>query len=159
MYPRHSGAIIGNTVNPSHHTPTVLNLALDSEKWLQMCGQKLRASGGDIWDETEFIHADITNTQVVVNVKHLPSENEKQVTGRLLVDAMGTASPIAWQLNGGRAFDSVCPTVGAVIDQGFAPGVWDSQYGDVLYSHGDISRGRQLIWELFPGICSKYESC
>jgi len=68
-----------------------------------------------------------------------------------LIDAMGTASPIAWQLNGGRAFDSVCPTVGAVISGGFEPGVWDSQFGDVLNSHGDISRGRQLIWELFPG--------
>lgn len=65
------------------------------------------------------------------------------------MDAMGTASPIAWQLNGKRAFDSVCPTVGAVIE-GFAPEVWDEQYGDVLNSHGDISRGRQLIWELFP---------
>jgi lycopene cyclase CruA len=63
---------------------------------------------------------------------------------------MGTASPIAWQLNGGRAFDSVCPTVGAVIASGFEPGVWDADYGDVLNSHGDISRGRQLIWELFP---------
>ncbi|XZF60686.1 MAG: NAD(P)/FAD-dependent oxidoreductase [Gloeotrichia echinulata DVL01] len=138
--------------SPVLHTPTVLNLALDSEKWLQMCGHKLRATGGEIWDETEFISVHIDNTQVIVKVKHLPSENEKQVTGRLLVDAMGTASPIAWQLNGGRAFDSVCPTVGAVIDRGFDPGVWDSQYGDVLYSHGDISRGRQLIWELFPGI-------
>jgi lycopene cyclase CruA len=69
----------------------------------------------------------------------------------LLVDAMGTASPIAWQLNGIRAFDSVCPTVGAAISSGFEPGVWDSQYGDVLFSHGDVSKGRQLIWELFPG--------
>jgi lycopene cyclase CruA len=42
--------------------------------------------------------------------------------------------------------------VGAVIEKGFEPGVWDSEYGDVLYSHGDISRGRQLIWELFPGV-------
>jgi lycopene cyclase CruA len=74
----------------------------------------------------------------------------RTVSGRLLVDAMGTASPIAWQLNGGRAFDSVCPTVGAVIESGFEPGVWDSRFGDVLNSHGDISRGRQLIWELFP---------
>ena len=64
---------------------------------------------------------------------------------------MGTASPIAWQLNGGRAFDSVCPTVGAAIASGFDPEVWDADYGDVLNSHGDISRGRQLIWELFPG--------
>ncbi|HEY9848512.1 MAG TPA: flavin-dependent dehydrogenase [Leptolyngbyaceae cyanobacterium] len=142
--------------NPSHlkapvlHTPTVLNLALDSEKLLQLCGKKLQTAGGDIWDETEFIRADIDNTQVVVTVKSLISGEETQVSGRLLVDAMGTASPIAWQLNGGRAFDSVCPTVGAIVE-GFEPGVWDAQYGDVLYSHGDISRGRQLIWELFPG--------
>ncbi|MEH2244310.1 NAD(P)/FAD-dependent oxidoreductase [Nostoc sp.] len=137
--------------SPVLHTPTVLNLGLDSEKWLQMCGQKLQAAGGDIWDETEFIRADIESSQVLLKVKHLPSQSEKQVSGRLLIDAMGTASPIAWQLNGGRAFDSVCPTVGAAIESGFEPGVWDSQYGDVLYSHGDISRGRQLIWELFPG--------
>ena len=142
--------------NPPHlkapilHTPTVLNVGLDSEKLLRLCGEKLKAAGGEIWDETEFIRADIERSQVVVEVKHLPSQTQKQVSGRLLVDAMGTASPIAWQLNGGRAFDSVCPTVGAVIESGFEPGVWDSQYGDVLNSHGDISRGRQLIWELFP---------
>jgi lycopene cyclase CruA len=40
--------------------------------------------------------------------------------------------------------------VGACISGGFEPEVWDSTYGDVLFSHGDISRGRQLIWELFP---------
>lgn len=135
---------------PILHTPTVLNIALESDKWLQLCGQKLKAAGGEIWDETEFIKADIYNSQVVVSVKDLNTQQDKQVSGRLLVDAMGTASPIAWQLNGGRAFDSVCPTVGAVVESGFAPGVWDSDYGDVLYSHGDISRGRQLIWELFP---------
>lgn len=141
-----------NLKAPVLHTPTVLNIALDSEKLLALCGEKLKAAGGDISDETEFLRVDISVTQVSINVKHLPTGNQKQVTGRLLIDAMGTASPIAWQLNGGRAFDSVCPTVGAVIEKGFEPGVWDSEYGDVLYSHGDISRGRQLIWELFPGV-------
>jgi lycopene cyclase CruA len=136
---------------PVLHTPTVLNVALDAETLLTLCGQKLRDAGGDIWDETEFVRADITDSQVSVTVKSINTGKEKLVGGRLLIDAMGTASPIAWQLNGGRAFDSVCPTVGAIIEKGFAPGVWDSQYGDVLYSHGDISRGRQLIWELFPG--------
>ena len=138
--------------SPVLHTPTVLNIALDAERLLALCGQKLKAAGGDIWDETEFSQVNISATQVSINVKHLPTGNEQQVSGRLLIDAMGTASPIAWQLNGGRAFDSVCPTVGAVIEKGFEPGVWDSEYGDVLYSHGDISRGRQLIWELFPGV-------
>lgn len=143
--------------NPSHlrakvlHTPRVLNVALDSEKFLDLCGQKLRDAGGVIWDETEFIRADVSQDHVLVHLQHLPTGAQDRATGRLLVDAMGTASPIAWQLNGGRAFDSVCPTVGGAIASGFEPGVWDSNYGDVLNSHGDISRGRQLIWELFPG--------
>jgi lycopene cyclase CruA len=135
---------------PVLHTPKVLNVAIDAERLLQLCGEKLRSAGGEIWDETEFVRADV-GTQVIVQAKHLPTQQMRQAAGRLLVDAMGTASPIAWQLNGGRAFDSVCPTVGAVIERGFEPGVWDSRYGDVLNSHGDISRGRQLIWELFPG--------
>jgi lycopene cyclase CruA len=137
--------------SPVLHTPTVLNVALDAEKLLRLCGEKLRSAGGEIWDETEFLQAEVGASSVIVRATHLPSGTAKQAEGRLLVDAMGTASPIAWQLNGGRAFDSVCPTVGAVIDGGFEPGVWDSRYGDVLNSHGDISRGRQLIWELFPG--------
>ncbi|MBW4464129.1 MAG: flavin-dependent dehydrogenase [Pegethrix bostrychoides GSE-TBD4-15B] len=136
---------------PVLHTPTVLNIAIDAEKLLKLSGEKLRAAGGDIWDETEFLRAEIGSECVTVQTTHLPSQQARQASGRLLVDAMGTASPIAWQLNGGRAFDSVCPTVGAVIDGGFEPGVWDARFGDVLNSHGDISRGRQLIWELFPG--------
>ena len=142
--------------NPPHlkakvlHTPKVLNVAIDAEKLLRFCGDKLRQAGGDIWDETEFIRADVNSDFVTVKLTHLPTQTSKEAIGRLLIDAMGTASPIAWQLNGGRAFDSVCPTVGAVIESGFAPEVWDEDYGDVLNSHGDISRGRQLIWELFP---------
>lgn len=142
--------------NPPHlkadilHTPKVLNVAIDAEKLLRVCGNKLRQAGGDIWDETEFVRANISQQQVRVELVYLPTQEQKSATAKLLIDAMGTASPIAWQLNGGRAFDSVCPTVGAVIKSGFAPEVWDEQYGDVLNSHGDISRGRQLIWELFP---------
>jgi lycopene cyclase CruA len=132
------------------HTPTVLNIALDSAQLLQKCGEKLQAAGGEIWDETEFIKAEVSDRAVTLETIHLPTVTTKQVQGRLLIDAMGTASPIAWQLNGTHTFDSVCPTVGAVIE-GMEPAVWDAHYGDVLNSHGDISRGRQLIWELFPG--------
>lgn len=134
---------------PVLHTPKVLNIAIDSQKLLQFCGEKLREAGGEIWDETEFIRADVGEKNVRVELVDLGSKESKQATGRLLIDAMGTASPIAWQINGKKAFNSVCPTVGAVIE-GIAPNVWDEQYGDVLNSHGDISRGRQLIWELFP---------
>jgi lycopene cyclase CruA len=136
---------------PVLKTPTVLNVALDAEKLLRLCGDKLQAAAGEILDETEFIRAEVGGDRVTVVVQHLPTQTTQKLEGRLLVDAMGTASPIAWQLNGGRAFDSVCPTVGAVVESGFEPQVWDARYGDVLNSHGDISRGRQLIWELFPG--------
>ncbi|MEG4035486.1 flavin-dependent dehydrogenase [Microcoleus sp. S36b_A4] len=136
---------------PVLHTPKVLNVALDGEKLLNLAGLKLTEAGGEIWDETEFIRADVEAEKVVVQGRHLPTKADRTALGRLLVDAMGSASPIAWQLNEGRTFDSVCPTVGAVIDGGFEPGIWDSDYGDVLHTHGDISRGRQLIWELFPG--------
>ncbi|MFP4006377.1 MAG: NAD(P)/FAD-dependent oxidoreductase [Spirulinaceae cyanobacterium] len=141
--------------NPPHlqskvlHTPAVLNIAINSEKLLRLCGKKLRNAGGDIWDETEFQRADISENAVTVSLTSLKTGETRTATGRLLMDAMGTASPIVWQLNGGRAFDSVCPTVGGVV-RGLKPEVWDSDYGDVLNSHGDISRGRQLIWELFP---------
>jgi lycopene cyclase CruA len=132
------------------HTPAVLNIAVSSAKLLQVCGEKLRRAGGEIWDYTEFTRADVQLHQVKVQGTHLPSQKQKEATGKILIDAMGTASPIAWQLNGGRAFDSVCPTVGAVVS-GMDKAVWNSAFGDVLNSHGDISRGRQLIWELFPG--------
>lgn len=132
------------------HTPTVLNIALDAEKLLHLCGEQVLASGGDIFDCTEFERIDVWDGGIAVEAYGLNSGERLRLGGRLCIDAMGSASPIAAQLTGGRAFDSVCPTVGAVV-RGFDPGVWDTHLGDVLYSHGDISRGRQLIWELFPG--------
>jgi len=132
------------------HTPTVLNIAINSERLLALCGEKLIAKGAHIWDQTEFSKVDINKSGVSLEAIDKKTGTIKIARGRLLIDAMGTASPIAWQLNGIRTFDSVCPTVGAVVE-GIDPAVWDSNYGDVLNSHGDISRGRQLIWELFPG--------
>jgi lycopene cyclase CruA len=135
---------------PVLHTPTVLNIAIDTTKLLKLCGEKIRQYGGEIWEETEFNQGTIGQDLITINATYLPTQAEREITARLLIDAMGTASPIAWQIAGEKTFDSVCPTVGAIVE-GFKPEVWDKRYGDVLFSHGDISRGRQLIWELFPG--------
>ncbi len=142
--------------NPPHlkspvlHTPTVLNVALDTSKLLLLCGAKLREYGAEIYEFHEFMKLDTYTDQVVAEVRSLVTEQTVAITARVAIDAMGSASLISQQLNAGRAFSSVCPTVGAVVE-GISPEVWDSRYGDVLFSHGDISRGRQLIWELFPG--------
>ena len=142
--------------NPPHlksavlRTPTVLNIAINTSRILELCGTKLAEYGATILDETEFQKVVVNQQQVTVYGQHLPTKTERVITGRLIIDAMGSASRIAQQINDGQAFDSVCPTVGAVVE-GFDRGVWDQRYGDVLFTHGDISRGRQLIWELFPG--------
>lgn len=132
------------------HTPTVLNIAIDTTKLLQLCAEKITKFGGEIWEQTEFKNATIYPDLVTVDLFNLTTNKKTEITSRLLIDAMGTASPIQWQIHGKRTFDTVCPTVGAIVE-GFKPEVWDRQFGDVLFSHGDISRGRQLIWELFPG--------
>ena len=77
------------------HTPTVLNIAINSAKLLQVCGEKLRRAGGEIWDYTEFTRADVQPHQVKIQGTHLPSGTLKEATGKILIDAMGTASPIA----------------------------------------------------------------
>ncbi|HEV2660612.1 MAG TPA: hypothetical protein VGU68_08400, partial [Ktedonobacteraceae bacterium] len=73
----------------------------------------------------------------------------------LLIDGMGSTSPIACQLNCGRPFSLVCPTVGTVArgyKQGKAPDEIDPASGEVLVSTEDARNGRQLIWEAFPGV-------
>jgi lycopene cyclase CruA len=132
------------------HTPTVLNVAIASERLLKICGEKLKEFGGEIFDQTEFDRAVVTDRAVTVEIHNLITSENLEISGRLLIDAMGSVSAIAQQINNGKAFDSVCPTVGAVLE-GIDPSVWDQKFGDVLFTHGDISRGRQLIWELFPG--------
>jgi lycopene cyclase CruA len=49
-------------------TPTVLNICLDAEALLRGCGDKLRQAGGEIWDETEFSQADISERETVVSL-------------------------------------------------------------------------------------------
>ncbi|NUN66067.1 flavin-dependent dehydrogenase [Pseudanabaena biceps] len=141
--------------NPPHlkakvlHTPTVLNIAINTNRLLEICSKKLHQYGAVICDRTEFEKVIVSEHGATIFAKNLETNAPVTLTSKLVIDAMGSASAIAQQLNAGQAFDSVCPTVGAVLE-GFDKQVWDSQYGDVLFSHGDISRGRQLIWELFP---------
>lgn len=136
---------------PVLHTPTALDVAIDSEALLKHCGEKIAATGNQVQDRTEFLWAEIDDTGVEVYLQPDKTEQAVRVRARLLIDAMGTASPIEWQLNGGHAFDNVCPSVGACISGGFPGGSWDMRYSDFLSSCGDIARGRQLIWKLLPG--------
>ena len=135
---------------PVLHTPTVLNIAIDSQALLLACQAKLKAAGGAVIDFSDFLHAAVHDDGVVLELQERRSGQRRQLHCKLVLDAMGTASSVAWQLHGGQPFDSVCPTVGMVLE-GIPAEIWDPNLGDVLFGHGDISRQRQLIWELFPG--------
>ena len=136
---------------PVLQTPTVLNIAMDCDRLLQLCGEKLIAAGGEIFERTEFEQAFLEADRITIQALNLETNQEIHLQSRLLIDAMGTTSRIAQHITSGKAFDSVCPTIGGVIKSGFGPGVWDSNYGEPLFTNGDISRGRQPIWEMFPG--------
>ncbi|GAC1620253.1 MAG: hypothetical protein NVS4B9_11190 [Ktedonobacteraceae bacterium] len=142
------------------HLDDVLNIAVDAEKLTALCVQKIQAHqprGGQpnvILHNTTFMRCAVQPaTGVTVEVTDKDGERH-DYAARLLIDGMGSTSPIACQLNCGRPFSLVCPTVGTVArgyKEGDAPDAINFEVGEVLVSNGDVYKGRQLIWEAFPG--------
>jgi lycopene cyclase CruA len=66
-------------IAPVLHTPTVLNLALDTSKLLKLCGDKLRLAGGEIIDQTDFEQAEIGNNSVTVLARQ--QDRQIKITG------------------------------------------------------------------------------
>ncbi|GCE26969.1 hypothetical protein KDA_24530 [Dictyobacter alpinus] len=142
------------------HLKDVLNIAIDAEKLTALCVQKIqehqpRMGGSNmILHNTNFVRCAVQPSRsVTVDVEHT-SGAPHSYRARLLIDGMGSTSPIACQLNCGRPFSLVCPTVGTVArgyKQGSEANAIDPEIGEVLVSTEDSRNGRQLIWEAFPG--------
>ncbi len=143
------------------HLKNVLNIAVDAEKLTALCIQKIRAHQPHgslpnvILHSTTFVRCAVQPSHgVTVDVIHNAGQ-QQSYGARLLIDGMGSTSPIACQLNCGRPFSLVCPTVGTVArgyKQGTGPGEIDTNVGEVLVSTEDARKGHQLIWEAFPGV-------
>ena len=143
------------------HLKNVLDIAVDAEKLTALCIQKIRTHQPDgsypnvILHSTTFVRCAVQPTHgTTIDV----TDNEGQqhsYGGRLLIDGMGSTSPIACQLNCGRPFSLVCPTVGTVA-RGYKQGTGlkevNPAIGEVLVSTEDARKGHQLIWEAFPGV-------
>jgi lycopene cyclase CruA len=139
----------------------VLDVALDASALLALCVRKIRESttGSVIMPGYSFRHAYVMPAhdpagQVVVEVESISGGEICHFAAPLLVDDMGSTSPLAIALNDGQPFSAVCPTVGTVA-AGFVAGKatdeLDPDSGDILVSIADAEKGRQLIWEGFPG--------
>jgi lycopene cyclase CruA len=140
----------------------VLNVALDAGALLRLARRKLAAAGGTILDHRSFrgvTVADAGPLRVAVELERADGGHERH-TARLLLDGMGSGSPLALRrfaaAPGGHTqpFAGVCPTVGTVAS-GFAPGSAPDEHnprvGDILVSVADAQRGQQYMWEGFPG--------
>ena len=141
------------------HLKGVLNVAVDAEKLTSLCMKKIQEqqlSGPPnlILHNTTFVRCAVQAAYGVA-VDVINASAQKQSYGaRLLIDGMGSTSPIACQLNCGRPFSLVCPTVGTVArgyKRGSAPDAINPEVGEVLVTTEDARAGRQLIWEAFPG--------
>jgi len=142
------------------HLKNVLNIAVDAEKLTRLCLQKILQHSPTgkqpnlVLHNTNFLRAAVQPDAVTVDVATASGE-QHSYGAHLLIDGMGSTSPIACQLNCGRPFSLVCPTVGTVArgyKQGQAPDKIDPAIGEVLVSTEDARNGRQLIWEAFPGV-------
>lgn len=150
---RHSGG-----ANPaSFWLPEVLNLALDAGALLRLMRRKLEAAGGVILSGRRFRTVRVSEQgplAIEVELERVGSGVPERYSARLLLDGMGSTSPLALLRHKGRPFAGVCPTVGTVAT-GFVEGPGlrevDPSRGDILVSVADAQRGEQLIWEGFPG--------
>ncbi len=136
--------------------PDVLNVALDANALLRMARRKLEAAGGVVLDGRMFrgvVANDCGSMRVQVDLERADGVSE-QYTGRLLLDGMGSGSPLALRRFGGTPFAGVCPTVGTVATgfaAGSAPDAHNPRIGDILVSVAHAQRGQQYMWEGFPG--------
>jgi lycopene cyclase CruA len=135
----------------------VLDVAIEVDKLLHLAAARLGASReaqGAMMDGLRFVRCYVQPHRVVVEVEEARTGRRRLFAARLFVDATGINSPVAHQLNNGRAITHVCPTVGTLA-RGFArgdgPDRVDFNVGEILVSNEDARDHRQLIWEGFAG--------
>jgi lycopene cyclase CruA len=134
-------------------THGVLDVALDAQSVLDLARSRFLQAGGTILEGRAFKKLHLSRCappsykgpQSAIELD-TPS-GVQTYAARLVIDTMGSVSPIAVNLNDGLPFDGVCPTAGTVLED--LPG--DPATGDVLVSVAPMQGKRQLIWEAFPG--------
>lgn len=142
--------------------PNVLNLALDAGALLMLARRVLEEHGGQVRDHCRLSSLEVSThgpVQVALVLEQAtatpaPHPHHEQLHARLLIDAMGSSSPLTALRFGGQPFAAVCPTVGTVVsglEPGQAPWQHNPQIGDILLSVADAQRGQQYMWEGFPG--------
>lgn len=114
----------------------VLNIGVDPVYLLETLKNKFLAAGGKLFENTAFDCAVVHPNGVLVS---------DTFSTRLLLDAMGSFSPIVQQARQAKKPDGICLVVGSCA-QGFAP----NNTGDLLASFTPVLNNCQYFWEAFP---------
>lgn len=159
----------GNVAHSDLWMENVLSLAIDANGLLRLMRRKLEAAGGTVLDYRSFRRVLVTRgnpMQVEVELGPSPAaayaanpsrpqpHDVETYRTRLLLDGMGSTSPLTLLRYRGHPFGGFCPTVGTVVGgfvEGNAPREYDPTVGDILISVADTQHDSQLIWEGFPG--------
>jgi len=142
-------------------TTDVLDVAVRADTLLARCRARFLALGGTLIEGRRFrqLHARREGPVASVVAVEGPGGTTERYAARLVVDAMGTVSPLAWAINAEGAIQGVCPTVGTTA-RGFRAGTGarevDAATGEVLVTVADAQGGHQLIWEGFPAGDDEY---
>ena len=130
--------------------PSVLNVGVRPDVAVRRARRRFEEQGGVVRE-----HTACNGVVVGENGAQVTLENEV-ITTKLVVDAMGNASPIARQCrreaNEGEdpRPSGICCVVGTSMG-GFGK---DNSYGDLIYTNEDtrIDKERQYFWEAFPAM-------
>ena len=117
----------------------VLNIGVSPVRLLERLKARFLADGGQLLERTPLQAVTVHPDGVSVLA------GDRQVTARLLLDAMGHFSPIARQARQGEKPDAICVVVGTC-----AEGYPHNETGDLLVSFTPMQGHCQYFWEAFP---------
>lgn len=128
----------------------ILNLGVKPDKLIQLVKDNFIRDGGVVVEDALISKVQIHSDCAVVTY----SQNQTicTITTKLVMDAMGSNSPISKQLRNGAAPDGVCVMVGSCAS-GFP--IANNTYSDLIYADNAVLTQResqqiQDFWEAFP---------
>ncbi|GJP54272.1 hypothetical protein CLOM_g13381 [Closterium sp. NIES-68] len=126
----------------------ILNLGVSPARLVEAAKQRFVSLGGVLLEGVALASIHVHDDAAVLSFE---DPSRPPLTTRLVVDAMGHASPIVRQVRWGQKPDGICLVVGTCA-RGFPPEA--NSTGDIICTTGPtITIGQsplQLFWEAFP---------
>jgi hypothetical protein len=146
---------------PPHHHLTHLTIIspLSHHHFTQLVKLKFLSAGGVILEDAAMSKIETFSTSAKVHYTHTTAATPTEpaistnsiATARVVIDAMGNASPISRQIRGAREPDGICIVVGGCA-RGFD--AKNNTYSDVIYTDTPLTQKNesqlQYFWEAFP---------